>query len=565
MNAFENHWNELFRQDDKQSIDVISSVTEDGVNFLLARSHEIDATLPTKERKYSQTFERTFDTFDDPRKFKMTLTIVKPLKFKLPPFTSGHLSSGFESSSGWNEYQHSASSGAEIKATSIADDTNLVEMSAPEVTVKLEWDKLDGTGTHTWEIPPFEVLGLIELELHKDEGYYIKLVPKMIKLNIERGTVRDLAIESASSATVEDSDCEEKFVDLFIIAANIAAYEQTPKLVMSIDLPALTITDRPVLPAAFEISDNIMSLGFGLDRTALSSQNKEVFDQQNAQLKMALESDIAASGGLQSISRLNAEEQDGAFPNTDEFILKQQHYLKAFEEEDSEKLDLTGVQLTQQDSFAVAINEYFLDTIARSAAPEPKYDCSKEERVLDAIKGNVCNWTTINNPDINIKKVGNDAKLEASAFIDIGGKIRGCVRKFWDCSWRWSCSSLALTLIGRPKLSVRVLKANGVRVLANVDPDNLRVKSNIAWPFNKIVDFFASWVVRGIIGVINILAALLSFYVIKPEFDLESLHMRLMLRNFDSFYFEKTQAPSTDSTKNKFMCFKTKLSATKLP
>lgn len=584
MTDFGAHWNTFLSDDSKSQVDIIVSIHEEGINHFLNRSFEIDQTLPAENKKFHRVFERTFDTFGDERKFKVTLALNEAIKVKLPPFTSAnHLSKAFEEEdpSSWNAFEY-PTDGPELIATN-DENENMIEIAAPAVSIEMEWPNLDPSKPpHSWKIPPFQVVGQAELQLsQEDADFYTTIVPKFIKIDIPRNTSLLQELRKEVGQIPEDAkrfvdNCEDKFVDLFIIAANIAAYEQTPKLVTSIKLPVPVIKDRPVQPAAFNISRDIMTVGFGIDKVSLENFNENLISAKSNELDFAIKRDLDKAGGLINVAYKNAEgktiksptqliargeaEQDVYFSNTNQFIQEQQAYLMDIKKGLPELKTTEDEAILNTEAFAIGINEYFFDTIVNSAIPTPKHKCEKEERI-GPVKGYVCHWTAFRNPDIGISQ---NAELSGAVDINIGGSIHGCVKKFWDCSWRWACAKLALAVVGRPRISIKILKANGIRTLAQFDAGGLRLATNLPTPFRQVVEFFSSMIIKFLVAFANVLAGVLSFYVLKPEFEVESLSLRLQLRKFSSFYFERTESPSQDPTKNKFIGYKTNLAVTKL-
>jgi hypothetical protein len=579
MNDFSTHWNKILTGDEKNQVDVIVSLHEDGINHFLSKHFEIDRTLPAEERKYLQVFERVFQTFGDKRSFKITLSLTEAIKIKLPPFTDGKsLSPSFKKTSGW-EAIHYPNDGPELIGSNSAGE-NLIEMVAPGITVTMEWPKLDGTiPPWTFVIPPFEVIAQAELQLYQEEqDFFVKMIPKFILFDIPRHNLQTLLQNQVRSADSEFqlmlTECEEKFIDLFIIAANIAAYEQTPKLVTSIKLPVPVIKERPIQPAAFDISNDILTVGFGIDKVLLDNFNTNLLKSKSQELEVAIATDIERANGLLNIVYKNAEgkklktpnqliarpdeEIDTLLSHTNAFIKKQEAYLKTFEEEETvvagiDKLDYAS------EAFAIGINEYFFDVIVNSALPQPKHRCENDVE-LGLVKGYICHWSAFSNPDVSIS---SSAVLSGAVDINIGGSIHACVKKFWDCSWKWACAKLALALVGRPKISLTLLSADGIKLLAQLSGD-VRIASNLPYPFNKVVEALSKLVIKFIMAFINLLAVILTFFVLKPKIDLEDLHLRLTLKDFSRFYFQRTGNTSGIPTKNKFVCFKTNVSVTKI-
>ena len=569
-------------------VDIIASLSEKGINHFLSRIFEIDQGLPDAEKKFTRTFERSFDTFDDQRKFKITLSLLKPVEVKLPPFTAGIFSGKKVSKKDLGNAFDYPTNGPNLTASYIeeqlVDKKSLVEIVASEVTVELEWPNLKpGQPPHKFKIPAFEVVGTAELELNQEgNDFFISIIPQSIKINISSAVLSSIIasrIKEIGAKELTTPECEQKFVDLFIIAANIVAYEQTPKLITSIKLPAPTIKDRPIQPSTFNISDNFLTMGFSIDKVNLQKFNENILSSKEMALDFALNTDIEKAGSLEKIvyqkvkgnkdgNTLLAvvihglENQLKQFQEVNTLIKKDKDYVASIENEEEYKY-LNDVAFSATDttdkSYAIGINEYFFDTIVDSSIPSPKHRCEKERR-LGPVKGYVCHWKSFRDPDISVNR---NASVSGSVYLNLGGSIHACVKKFWDCSWRWQCGKLSLGIAGRPKLDIALRKANGIRLVSKVNLGGLRVVSNLPFPFNKIIEFFGSLVFKVIEAFINSLAALLTFFVIRPDFEIESLHAKLLLRNFNSFYFKRSDGDE-DITKNKFIAFETELQIIKI-
>ena len=580
MTEYSKHWNSILNGDHKNQVDIIASIHEDGINHFLKRLFEIDKSLPLDKQKFARTFKRTFETFGDSRKFKVALSLTKSIEVKLPPFTNKHLTKSFLNKNEWSSFDY-PTNGPELIARNETSE-NLIELLAPEVVVEMEWPNLNSDEPpHQFKIPAFQVLGQAELQLNQEGNeFFTTIIPKFIKLDIPRPTSFSELISDELKKLPDNqkkflTNCEDKFIDLFIIAANIAAYEQTPKLITSIKLPIPVIQDRPIQPATFDISNDIMTVGFGLDKVVLEDFTSSQINNEVNELNVAIKNDLKKANGILNIAYKNSEgkeivspsqllirseeEQEQFYKDTNIYIKTKEDQLNTFAKEDDE-IFISEEALLTSEAFAIGINEYFFDTIINSVIPTPKRKCESEV-VLGPAKGYICHWTAFRNPDVVIS---NNAILAGSVDIDVGGSVHACVKKFWDCSWRWSCSRLALAIVGRPKIKIKILKANGIRTLAQFESGNLRLSSNLPFPFNKIVEALSSVVFKFLIAFVNILTGVLSFYVLKPIFEVNTLNLKLQLKSFSSFYFERTVSPCQDPSKNKFIAYKTNIGVSKL-
>ncbi|RKR06435.1 hypothetical protein CLV91_3395 [Maribacter vaceletii] len=562
MNIYQTQWNEILKKEGTQNVDVITSIKENGINHFLEKHHQFDSL------SYKKTFEKAFDSHNTKRKFKVEISLNKPVEIQFPPFTSVKHNESYRLKKDWFELEAKHNS-PELKAPSKEADPN-IRINAKEIVIKIEWDKLNTTGKWSITLNPFEVLAESYIKLNQDaDGYFLTIVPTLLKFDIPRNEVQS-KIKNLSNSEALVGECEEKITDLFIIAANIAATEQTPKLVRNIQIPAPVIADKPLNPALLDISNNILTIGFGLDKQQLRIDNQKYITKSFYDLKSNINKDIEENGGLEKmvstnysqnrsiedIEFLEEEEILEKFKNTNILITKLENQVTSnFTDETQELLELDK---SIKDAYAFGINEYFFDTIVDTTIPEPQSDCTKWLNIKLA-KGRICHWSKFTNSDI---KISNTAVLSGGVNVDVGGAIEACIKKAYDCSWEWICSKLSMSIKGRPKINLKLKKSRGVSLLAQLD-GRLYLDVNLPWPFNKIVKGLTGLVWTFLKGFINILLALLSFVVIKPVFSIPNQKTKLRLLDFDSFYYERPQIKGNFPAKNKFIGYKGGLLAIK--
>ncbi len=558
MNDYNAHWTQILSKEGTQNVDFITSLDENGINHFLTKHHEIDSKV------YKKVFEKTFNTQSDTRKFVVELEVKAPIEIQFPPFSPGPLSNVFSDTKNWVKLDN------KHRGPELRTDSSNLHIYCKQVNVKLTWPKFSGGGTWSMSLDPFDVYAQSKIQLNQDDdGYYCTIIPQKLQFDIPRAqaiaTQLSKAMENApAEIRAEYDECQEKITDLFIIAANIAATEQTPKLVRNIQVPVPVIADKPVMPALLDLSNNILSIGFGLDKVKLEQKEGEHMSKNLIDLESALNKDVKTSGGLlklisknykdqehfEDIEFLSEEEVQKKLVNSELYIAEQENILadfNALNDDDSYLQKIAAVA----DAYAIGINEYFFDTVVNSVIPGPKHKCSGWLN-LKLAKGRVCHWSKFKNPDVQIKPTG---KLVGGVNIDIGGAIEACVKKFYDCSWEWKCSKLSLAVKGRPEIKVELKRSKGVRMLAQLD-GKLRLDTNLPWPFNKIVRGFSGVIWTFVKGFINIILAALSFVVIKPEFKLPQMETRIKLRNFTPFYFERPESDGVTGSKTRFIGYK---------
>lgn len=565
MTDFKSHWSKILQPDGTQSVDVLTSFSQEGINYFLERHHKLDFHM------YKREFKKVFHSHQDKREFKIIMSISKPLQVQFPPFPNiQEANDPYVNVLDWQPLESSFYGPELVAPAKSSQDPNL-RVYCNEVNITIEWPKLNSPSKKwTFTLNPFNVYAEAYLQLDKDDdGHFITIIPTLLKLDINRQEVLSLIQTSKENAPseirAELDECEEKFTDLFIISANIAATEQTPKLVRNVKIPIPVIADRPVLPALLNLSDNIITAGFSIDKQKIEKEFEEFVQKGINELEYNIEQDIEKYGGLiqlvssnyrnQSslgdIQYLTEEEIDKRLVNTNEYLAKLQNRLIEAQKE-NEDLKSNSEIVQVNDAYAFGINEYFFDTIISSLVPKPKHECTGWLNLALA-KGRVCHWTKFNDADI---KIDTNGSLQGLINIDIGGAIEGCVKKIYDCSWEWKCSKLSLGIKGRPSVKITLLSSSGIRIKASFDRGNLSLVTNLPFPFNEIIKALGSIIIKTIEGIINIVLLALSLVVLKPEFALPQHVSKIKLRNLSQFYFERTRLSGQPDSKVKFVGYK---------
>jgi predicted DNA-binding protein (MmcQ/YjbR family) len=565
---YPNIWNSILNQGGTQNVDLIASINEDGINHYLEQHQKIDSRIYKKEIK------KVFNTQTDTREFVVNLEIKSAIQVQFPPYKDQTVAGNFTNKDKWFKLE-SEHEGPELNA--LKDDANKIQVYCNDINISLTWPRLNpkpGETPWKFELKTIKVFAEAFAILKNDQdGYYISLIPTIVKFDVTNPSalVNSLIAETKNLPLEEIKlldECQDKFTDLFVIALNVLATEQTPKLVRNIRVPVPVIKDRPILPSVFNISENCLTVGGGIDKAKAERTLQASFEKHMTQLKAKMDEDIEKAGGLLSIINKNdkvpndfnelelksIDEIKKAFVRTNEFVEELQSKIKNLQKE--EELKAVKTVNVIQDAYAIGINEYFFDNIIHSVTPTPKHECSGWLD-LAAVRGRACYWVKFFNPDVTINP---NASITGAMSIDVGGSIEACVRKFWDCSWGWECGSLAISVKGRPDITIKLLTSNGVRVAAYMG-GNLYLDVNLPFPFNKIINAVTSIIGDFVIAMINIVLSLLSFVVIYPVLTVPQQITKIYLFDFSSFNYNRPVIAGNGDTKNKFIGFKGGLEA----
>lgn len=334
MNDYKAHWINILTNDGTQNVDFITSIDEAGINLFLEKHHSVD------NKVYKKEFKKAFNTQTDVREFKLNLELSKLIQVQIPPFLNPSINEQFVDTSNWLKLE-SNHQGPELRTES----SNL-QIYCKEIIIKIEWPKYAGGGNWSFKLNPFDAYAEAEIQLnHDSDGYFVTIIPKLLKFDIPRvDLLKEDIIKKMQSAPkeilAEFNECQDKFTDLFIIAANIAATEQTPKLVRNIQIPTPVIADKPVIPALLDLSNNILTMGFGLDKEELERENAKLISKSIHDLESALNDDLKKNGGILKLTASNYNDQknfeDLEFLDEDEVVKKLTNtttYINSIEQE----------------------------------------------------------------------------------------------------------------------------------------------------------------------------------------------------------------------------------------
>jgi len=579
---FATHWNRVLQTGNKSATDIITSVSEDAINRYLSEHHANDTS------KYKFEFERIFSTQPE-RSVKVTVKVEDPLAIDLPGFAA--LQPPFTQlfgPNGWIDVEEKDVSGnlpspnPFLKAADNANNLVTLRLFCRRLSFKLRWNKLSVPGQYwEWTPPPIAVAAEATLELYQENSrWFMRIMPTRIKF--EKATpmqLRKAARDAYKTLSKQHKglldDPEEKFYDLLLIALNVVGTEYAPRMVKNIEIPVTTIQEKRVSPSFFNASDNILTIGAALDTTAIVTESQAIFEREFAKLRTYIQDDIDAKGGLEAMMLKpspvkRTSPKDLAFRpvrDVEKDFVRTNDYLRRLEAEAND-LHLPPARRPKRgaaasavvaEGLAAGVNEYLFETLVNGVLPGPKSECSDWESILSLVRGRTCHWSDIHGFDLAI----NGTNLTGSINIRVGGALEGCVRKFWDCSWHWSCTKITLGVRGTPSVTLRLVADNkGVAFYGQIG-GSLELETNLPFPFGDIVKFFAAIIKNFVVAFVNLILSFIKFRVLLNEITIPDQRTKLLLSNFRPFPFDRTQPAGLPPERLKFIGYKADVDAGK--
>ncbi|MFI7865694.1 hypothetical protein [Ectopseudomonas khazarica] len=506
-------WNDIFSNG--FTGDFVSSISFDALNHTLSAHH----TNPKDRNRYKYKISKPLTSQKPQRNFELVIDLTKPLSVIHEPNPEA-----FKVSNGWAELPGPFPlDGSGVTKESEPPRPN-IRVRIPSIVLQLKWPKAGTSGDHIWNPTGLSAELAAYISIVRDGGRVsLFIVPTMISFTY---THIIPAIENALAKDPALQECESKFNDLLLIGLNEFSVELLPKLVQTIELPSIEVTSMALHPTFLHVAPMHVSVGASLDSNERIEKVAERFSTTLGALEYALERDVQDAGGINALIVDSVESAStGEISFHSEAVIDQQltrvnQILSELRKSITEiNIDVAPSPMTAgiREGIGIGFNEYLATTIANESLPPGQSQCSKEERILDVVKGRVCHWSRIS--DAKIKFSG--ATINASVDVDLGGKIVACVKKFWDCSWRWACEDMGLSFVGRPAISIRLLSdGGGVRFACSVNLGGLKPVAKLPWPFNKVVEFFFSIIIKFIEAILNLIALSMSFVVIPVRVTL---------------------------------------------
>jgi len=551
--SFSDHWRTVLGTTPLP--DVVASIREEALTEFLRVHHQVD------NDRYTFKVEREFIVDGTTRKFELVVKAETPLRIDLAPFSTS-------AQSNWTQVE--APSGAPRLGSTVMDDPVAnVRLSCDKVALTLKWPKLDGTGQWAFSPPPLRMFAEAYLALEQTapsggEVYQFRLRIQPLRVRLEQARLNDI-VEKALKAAGDDE--RQAFTDLLIIAFNVVAAEYAPKLVRDFDIPVPIVAKQRIVPCTLAVRDKIVTVGGAVNLRTAAQEAMEATDRAIAAVESAMHQDIAEHGGFdklvlregqteggnpQDIKVYSADEVRKRMRRTDA-LLKELNTTLAGQQDGPQtaKKTLAGPTAAVSDGAALGVDEYLLDNIVRAAVPQPRSGCSDWVTLLEAVRGRACYWARVFDPDVSI----NGTTLSGSTSVDVGGALEACVRKFWDCSWRWECGSLSIGVAGRPQV-VFFLEtgAGGIAFKARIN-GNVKLVTNLPFPFDKVIEAFGAVIITIVEALVNLFLALVTFQIVVPEVKIQNQKTKVVFGRFVPFAFTRTTTASMLPGQGPFIAF----------
>lgn len=541
--TYTNHWNALMSAPGTQAIDVIASMKEATLNEFL-KSH-----FKNDNKHYTLPVKRTFDANGKPRTFWLTVIVEEPVVIGFPPFQTNKVSTLFQSMTAakWTELDQPP---IVHRIPREKDSVPNIRIGCPKMSFLLEWEKLDGSGKWDLKIDAIEAIaeGFLEV-VPKPEGSTIKLHPTKVffdKADSNFSTTLTKALQGADPALLASTD--EKFRDLVVILLNVAATQATPNFIREIPIPTATIKDKNVTLSYLSLENDILTIGATLDAASMRDEASRLYSRTMGHFNVLIEEDIEEAGGMEAFF----DSKQAILPQAeiDKKLVRTMALIRRLESESNvamtkpDAVDASALGTKVPDGMAIGMNEYFLDTLANAALPDPTSECTEWKEFL-GVRGRACWWSRIANADTSITDTGSGFRLAGSVGIDIGGALDGCVKKFWDCSWKWACERFGLALRDRPEVAIELIDdGKGILLVARI-VRMPKLEADLPFPFDKVVEFFGAVIIKALQVVLNLILSRIKVRIVPEDIAIpvEGHQTGLRLSDFDAFYFKRSDAP----------------------
>jgi len=567
MPQFPQCWDKLLAQPSAASADVVFSITEDAINSYL------QAHFASDNDKYHFAFTQSFQTSTGKsRKFDISLVARSALTIELPPLSQTRDPTGREPirlpSTPRAPHLHAPADGS--------PDPN-IRARLTRLALSISWDKLDGTGRWTWT--PSEISADAECyvsliarapsptEVAAPSSHYLSLTPISVTFSkTDRYQISAQfqafinSLKPADQALVM-SEAVDKFDDLMVIALNIVAARVGPQMVQNVQIPSPILLDRHVVPAALQLSDKQIAVALSFDRIGQSTINRVAIERGLARLDAAIHEDLAEYGNYAALAIKPGQPTDRPISelelfSTDEILLRMtrtadviDHLAAGIDLKlsrytnvlSSIRFDRAGIS----GGLGLAVDEALLTGLAQEALPQAANGCSDWISILDTVRGRACYWARMF--DANVTIAGTT--VNGSVGVSAGGDLEGCIRKFWDCSWSWDCSSLGLWVSGYPGITLSLKSGNGVAFSAQLT-GQLSLGTNLPFPFDKVIAAVSGAIIQFIMAVINLFIGNTTIVIAPPALVIPNQKTKLLMTRFSAFGYQR---PGGNDPRNRFI------------
>ncbi len=537
------HWKSLSSQYKRQA-EILGSVSQSALNSFLSKHFQKDKA----RYSYAQSF--TFNDGQDDRTFDIKIQGLAPIEIDFFPYDAA------SDPGPWNRVV-----GEDDEPGAALGSKPNINVSLSQLKIELAWD--NGASKVVLDL---SLEGRLRLFIDKNMDDKHALFAELHKIRFERTKMAEaLKLLQNSSQSGAVALQEDSCKDLIVIVINIIANNYAPRTIEGMELPAPDIGDMPSVPAFFDISEDILTIGYDTDRIARGQQVDEEMADAFAKYESALIRDIEREGSLEAIFfedsddkselRLCSEKTIEAKLVETNSVLANLEARAALRNNQIAGGRKKAVEvLGAEQGFALGINEYALDALATAGVDQTRRsNCTKWLKVL-VVKGRGCYWTQLKNPDVDLSGDATNLNLSGSIHIDIGAHIEACVRRVLRCSTKWSCSKAGLSLTGPGEIELRVeTNSKGVQIKGKIKRLP-RFNANLPFPFNKIVEAVLNLILKGVKAIINSILSLVTIKIIGTEIEIPDQRTKLKLEKFAAGYAEIDSGVSgVVATQKKYM------------
>ncbi|MEZ6030990.1 MAG: hypothetical protein R3C46_14755 [Hyphomonadaceae bacterium] len=552
MIKFEDHWRKLLGAAQDNG-DIIASIREEAINHYLEKHFDLDKPKYSVIRTIvGKIADATGAVRDVP--ITMTVSAKSPLIMDFAPIKSAASVSG-----NWTDVPSP-------EATPNLSQGN-IGVRTDKVQFQLEWKSVYSPGqTFSWKPSPvlFEAEGYVELitieEPTEESRHALKL--QVLRARFDRPSVsvvekelQDLIAKlPAADAAIVKKHAVEKFDELLVVALNTAAIEVAPRFAASVEIPVTVVAQKRLTPRALLVSDNIVTVSFGLAEDQLRMEADAALKRAQVEIMSALEEDIEAAGGLRNLvvdqpdrvawDDLEALRKVVILPPDEVAVrlTRTQGASRRYGERAQREIQIADTaakgnptKATVNDGVGIALNEYLLDSIAATFARSSPKECTAWLDLV-GVRGRACYWARLYDPDVDVDQSGGTLVVGGKVSVDVGGSLEGCVRKFWDCSWKWACSEIRMAVVGRPQIDLSLLQNKYIAFSARIR-GALQLETNLPFPFDKIAAAVSRLVWEAIKAVLNVFLAQIQIVLVPPKFEIPKQETGMALSNFAPSYF----------------------------
>jgi len=550
MVAFNTHWTKLLASTTDGG-DILASIREAAINHYLEKHFAGDKAKYSVIKSMVGKVDVGGTTKDVP--IKLVVSAKTPLIVDFAPLAGAPTIGG-----AWN-------------AVDVPDATpNLsqgnVRIRVDQVAFSVEWQSVFQPGVKfTWSPSPilFEAEARIDLrtiaEPVEEARHVLHLQPVHVRFARPSRAILEKELDDLvkrlppADAAIVVKHAIDKFDELLVLALNTAAVELAPRFATSIEIPVPVVAQQRIVPRALLISDDIATVSLGLDDNRLRQDAGKALARAATEVSLALEEDIEAAGGFRALvcRDVMAVDWDSIDSIRDVEILPEAEIsakLKKTHEVSSRQSARAAREIgywegrstgapaaaAVADGVGVAINEYFLDSVAATFA-QSSSDCT-DCLNLQAVRGRACYWLRLYDADISIGDSGGVLVVGGAVGVDIGGKLEACVRKFWDCSWKWVCEELRMAVKGRPGVDITLIANKYVAFSAKIT-GRLQLETNLPFPFDKIISAMSAIVWEGVKAILNAFLTHIQIVIVPPRIDIPQQKTGISLSNFTPAFY----------------------------